>query len=349
MVRSRSAVFSFLVCAAAGSFAADVRPPRLVSTVRLEGGAADALDVRWLSDREVLLGAGRKGTFAYDVQSGATRTVVGGTGASGGFAYVARLGISPAYIVTAGLFGEVAWLSTAPGATLSPRVPFDMILDADVYDDTLVVLGARRDAKGKWAPEGAIAWIGSLRQNLRDLRPLHYSEFGSEPKSLNNCHYLGSGAARFLRDGTLLVIPTVEQGMYLYDRSGKLLKTWPTEGLGFRDRCDLTAEQIVTYSVQPTARWKFLNSTTVLDEVIPLPGIAGGAGLIKRTQSGGAMRWTLHVLRDGKVQATYPLPVTAGERAALRADVRGRKVALLIIEYRTDKNPDGARLLFMEL
>ena len=54
---------------------------------------------------------------------------------------------------------------------------------------------------------------------------------GAEP--LDRCHFLNTGSVRFLRDGTLLVVPAVEQGMYLYERSGKLLKTWDMQPIGF--------------------------------------------------------------------------------------------------------------------
>jgi hypothetical protein len=221
-----------------------------------------------------------------------------------------------------------------------------MILDLDVYGDMLAVLGARRDSDGRWAPEGGIAWVGSLSKGLKDLRPIHYSETGSGAKALDRCHFFNTGAIRFMRDGSLLVVPGVESGMYLYERSGKLLKTWDTQPLGFYDRCEFSEAESQAMALAPSAKWQYLNTRTVLDDVIPL---AGGVGVFTRQFSNGKMHWTLSVVKDGRVEERIKLPFTGGERSFVRADVRGKQIALLLVEYATSKAPDGARLAIMEL
>jgi hypothetical protein len=344
---SNSRVFAALALLSALSAAAETPRLSVVSNTRLTGEAADALDIRWTSDHELLLAAGKKGVFRYDVGSRQTERVVADSRTREGFFFSARLAASRGYVVTGSHFAALAYMRNAAGASLSQPVPFDVILDLDVYGDTLAVLGARRDRKGNWAPEGAIVWIGSLMNGLRDLRPLHYSEAGPGAKPLDRCHFLDTGAVRFLRDGTLLVVPAVEQGIYLYDRSGALLHTWDSDTIGFHDRCDLTDDQFATFSLQPTPRWNWLNRQTILDDVVPLPD--GAVGFITRHYGNGAMHWSLVTVKDGKPLSRTPLPFTAHDQSLVRADIRGKQLAMLIVEYASGKVPDGARLAILEL
>jgi hypothetical protein len=301
--------------------------------------------VRWADAENVILAGAKQGVFRWHVPSGRTERIIGGSG-PGGFFFSSRLGYSSSYIVPGSPFMALAWTRNAPGATLSPHFPFDMILDLDVYGDMLAVLGARRAGDGRWAPEGGIAWVGSLSQGLKDLRPIHYSETGSGAKALDRCHFFNTGAIRFMRDGSILVVPGVESGMYLYERSGKLLKTWDTQPLGFYDRCEFSEAESQAMALAPSAKWQYLNTRTVLDDVIPL---AGGVGVFTRQFSKGKMRWTLSIVKDGRVEERIELPFTGGERSFVRADVRGKQIALLLVEYATAKAPDGARLAIMEL
>lgn len=318
----------------------------LRSETRLDGNLSDALDVRWADAENVILAVAKQGVFRRHVASGRTERLIGGSG-PGSFFFSSRLGYSSSYIVPGSPFMALAWARNTPGASLSPHFAFDMILDLDVYGDTVAILGARRASDGRWAPEGGIAWVGSLSEGLKDLRPIHYSETGSGAKALDRCHFFNTGAIRFMRDGSIVVVPGVESGMYLYERGGKLLKTWDTQPLGFYDRCELSEQQSHAMALAPTSKWQFLNARTVLDDVIPLPG--GGIGVFTRQFADDRMRWTLSVVRDGKVEQRIALPFTGGERSFVRADIRGKQIALLLVEYATSKAPDGARLAMLEL
>lgn len=165
-------------------------------------------------------------------------------------------------------------------------------------------------------------------------------------QALNRCHFFNTGAIRFLRDGSIVVVPGVEPGLYLYDRSGKLLKAWASAPLGYLDRCELEDEESLAMGVAPTGRWQYLNARTMLDEVIPL---RDAIGVFTRKHAQGKMHFTLSVVRDGKIQQRIALPFTGGERSFVRADVRGNQIALLVIEYASSKTPDGARLVLMEI
>jgi hypothetical protein len=333
------------LCCLSASAAHAALALKVRSETRLNGDLVDALDVRWANADEVVLAAAKNGVFRHRVSTGKTQRIIG-SAAPQGFFYSSRLGYSSSYIVPGSPFAALAWIRNAPDATLSPQFPFDMILDLDVYGDTLAVLGARRAGDGRWAPEGGIAWVGSLSKELKDLRPIHYSETGAGAKALDRCHFFNTGAIRFLRDGTLVVAPGVEPGMYHYERSGKLLKTWDTHPLGFFDRCEFTEKEAHAMATAPTATWQYLNARIILDDVIPL---AGGVGVFTRQFAKGKMRWTLSVVKDGRAEQRIELPFTGGERSFVRADVRGKQIALLLVEYATSKAPDGARLAIMEL
>lgn len=337
---------AFALCCLCLSTAQAAISLKLRSEARLAGDLADALDVRWANAEEVILAGAKRGVFRRNLRSGHTQRILDGS-APDGFFYCSRLGYSSSFLVPGSPFAALAWRRNTPGASLSSQFPFDMILDLDVYGDTLAVLGARRADDGRWAPEGGIAWVGSLEKGLKDLRPIHYSETGSGAKALDRCHFFNTGAIRFQRDGSLLVVPGVEPGMYLYERSGRLLKTWDTQALGFYDRCEFTEKQSHAMAIAPTATWEYLNARTVLDDVITLPG--GGIGVFTRTFTNGAMRWTLSVVKDGNVEQRIALPFSGGERSFVRADVRGKQIALLLVEYATPKTPDGARLAILEL
>lgn len=313
------------------------------SETQLTGPLVDALDVRFADADTLILAAAKQGVFRRSLATGRTERILDGT-APDGFFYCSRLGYSSSFLVPGSPFAALAWRRNTPGATLSAQFPFDMILDLDVHGDTLAVLGARRADDGRWAPEGGIAWVGSLEKGLKDLRPIHYSETGSGAKALDRCHFFNTGAIRFLRDGSILVLPGVESGMYLYDQAGKLLKTWSSEGLYF-DRCEFTEPQAHAMAIAPTALWRYLNARTILDDIIPLPG---GIGVFTREFVQGKMHFTLSFMKDGKVEQRLALPFTGGERSFVRADIRGKQIAVLIVEYGTSAKPDAARLAIVE-
>jgi len=318
---------------------------KVLSEAPLTGELADALDVRFADADTVILAVAKQGVFRRNLQTGRSEQILG-SASPHGFFFSSRLGYSSSFLVPGSSFAALAWRRNMPGSSLSPQFPFDMILDLDVYGDTLAVLGARRSEDGRWAPEGGIAWVGSLEKVLKDLRPIHYSETGGGARALNRCHFFNTGAIRFLRDGSILVVPGVEPGLYLYDRAGKLLKAWASAPLAYSDRCELEEEQSLAMGVAPTALWQYLNSRTMLDEVIPL---RDAIGVFTRRYSQGKMHFTLSVVRDGRVQQRIALPFTGGERSFVRADVRGKQLALLVIEYASSKTPDGARLVLMEI
>ena len=212
-----------------------------------------------------------------------------------------------------------------------------------------VILGSRTE-KGKWAPDGAIAWAGSLGMGLRDLRPVLFSTQGPKAEVISRCGFLEPGALRFFADGSFFIVPGVEPGAYLYDRTGKLVHTWQTSGLGFVDRCDLSEKQVVTFSADPEQRARWRAGKVMIDDVLPTPD---GPALLLHEYRDGTARWTMLVLRRNGKPQRIALPFSVpSDVASLRADIQGKRIVFLVRTFgswRKNAQPQSARLIVAEL
>ena len=300
-----------------------------------------ALDIRWGDADQLVIAAGRQGVFGLSAGAAPpeVKRIVGGNTDTNGFWFAARLARSPEYLVVASPVHNLTWLR-AGASTPAPAFPIAAITDLDVRGDRLVVLGARRgdDPQSTWSPDSAIAWLGSLDHDLQDLRPILYSvtEHG---QSMADCSFFEHGGARFLRDGSLLVIPGVEDGVFLFDAQGKLQRTWEADQVGLDVGCGPAADP---QNHSRFARdWRlrhvgFLNQRRILDEILDLPQ---GPGLVVRTVAAGTTRWQLRTLPlHGGPATVYDLPVTSPSPFShLRGDVADtppHPIALLLLEYR---------------
>jgi len=209
-------------------------------------------------------------------------------------------------------------------------------MDIDVAGDRLLVLGTRMDYNApsghQFAPDGTIAWIGSLDKDLSDLRPVLADARGAGAPDYSACSTFGMGAVRFLGAGSFIVVPGVQPGAYLYDARARLVRTWDTVGLGLDSDCaSLTEEQIGTMAVDFTARAAWLNRRRTLEEVLPLPE---GPGLVVRRVVEGRVRWRLEVLGNSGVVGSYEIPIVPDSlRTHLRGDVRNGKIAFLVVSH----------------
>lgn len=330
--------------------AAAALPPAVIKVVSdqpLPASLSRASDVRWADDQTVYLSLVREGTVqvAVDPLGGKVREVIPGSTKPGEFWASFRLGASSRYLAVAAPFGSLTWL---PLGRPQPRKELELdVMDLDVREDRLVALGARRDDRGQWAPTGAIAWLGSLDQELRDLKPVLFDNRGPGAPSLNACGSFELGAVRFMNDGSFLVVPGVQPGVHLYDASGKLLRTWDTGTLGIDTDCpSLTAEQARRLQ-EPVARVAWLNQQRTVDDVLSLPQ---GPALLVKHVTAGQTRWDLKVLHRQGGHSAHPLPVSySGFRGSLRADMRGDRVAFLRIGYSQDGTRSEARLVLARL
>jgi hypothetical protein len=200
--------------------------------------------------------------------------------------------------------------------------------DLDVEGDRMLVLGLRRGDNGKLAPDGGIGWLARLTDRLAGLRTVQVSVSGAGARGLDACAGMGLGRVRFLLDGSFVIVPGAEPGIFLRDRRGRLLKTWPADLVGFDAGCPISESEVLRFSASTAARYSWINQRRVLDEVLPLPQ---GIGFVVRRRSQGVTRWQLSVLSpEGKV-VRYDIPVTSpSEYARLAGDARGGRIALLV-------------------
>lgn len=319
---------------------------QVVSDRVLQGDAARALDVRWASDGSVYVSSYFSGVQQVNTASGKVAPA----------AFVqpgrncpscSRLGVSERYVVTAFPVYQLTWKEWKRSQI--NNYVFDAVVDLDVKGDRLLMLGSRTEG-GRWAPDGAIAWIGSLDKQLKDLRPVLFSRRGSKAETISRCGFLEPGAVRFSSDGSFVIVPGVEPDIYLYDRTGKLVHTWQTSSLGFVDRCDLTEPQVHALSADPEQRARWRAARVMVDDVLHTS--AGPALLLHEFRSGAA-RWTMVILQRNGPPRRIVLPFSIpSDVASLRADIRGNRIAFLIRtlgQWRPKATPAAARLIVADL
>lgn len=314
----------------------------LIAEVPLPDAIEWAMDVRWHSDDAVLIAAGQAGVWQVPVNSPDVKShavIPGGRGA-GKIWMASRLGYSDTHLATAPPALTLAWRTS----DRMYQEEFAVVVDLDVSGDRVAVLGAQRDRQGRFAADGAIAWQGRLATDLRDLKPVTYALAGAGAQPMADCWTLEPGAIRFLSDGSLIVVPGVEPGVFWYDSSGQLQRAWESERVGLegetcsRDRDDLASN--------PEAQFAWTNQRTTLDDILPL---SIGPGLVLRQRSENVTRWRLQVLsQNGDVlPATIPVTSPTG-RGHLRGDVRGDRVVLLLSQYGIGKPAARPRLMLFE-
>ncbi len=323
------------------------RSLRILSDRPMPPALGTAFDVRWADDTSLYLSMGRAGTFraSIDLDHPQITKIISGMMEPGG-SFSSWLAASSEYLVTGGPFW-VTWRTISDPTRAEEG--FDSIQDIDVMKDQFLIVAARRGAKGEFAPEGAIAWLGSLRRQLSDLRPVTYDATGPGAKNLGACTNFGIGGARFLRDGSFLIVPGVQPGIHLYNPQGKLVRAWDSALVGLDADCgSLSMEQIRRYAVDLQGRSAWINQRRTLDEILPLPQ---GPGLVVRSVSQGQVRWDVKVLEKNGDITEYHIPVQSQSAGSqLRGDVRGNKIAFVMSAFERDgMKTAGPRLVIAEV
>jgi len=327
----RSVFLPLLVLTLFGG-AAECQEWKILKSFPLPAELRWAQDARWASETSAFVSSGRSGVYEVPLAAAVKpRRIIEGAGPQG-FWFSARLATSARHVLTAAPINGFAWWDRSTGQKVDENA-FAVVMDVDLHDDRVAILGADRDAEGRFAPEGAIVWWGPLNGSKKlDLQPLFFSTAGSGVKPMAQCHYLETGAVRFTPSGELVVLPGVEPGVFLFDKKGKLLRTWATERLGVVDRCALSEQQFLSMSSQPGPRWEWLQRRKVVDDVVVL---RSGPALIIRTVSGSATHWDLVELQSdsGTKRVTLPI-VSVSPLAHLRADVDSKgRLMVLRLEY----------------
>lgn len=309
------------------------------------------VDIRWDGDENILIAACRDGTLRVPASDRGGHSQLERAYAPlpdmGSMGMQYQLGISPEFLVAAAPGHLISWI---PRALPDPKpvsidMDFNTIIDLDVHEDRLLILGLRQLEKGKLAADGAIAWTAKLGRKLTYVQPVQFSISGPGAHATDACSEMQMGKVRFLPRGAFVVVPGGEPGIFVHDASGKLVKTWQAETVGFDAGCPITDDEMYKYSADIHARYRWLNQHRVLDEVLPLPG---GIGFVIRTRANGLTRWQLKVLSpEGKV-IPYDIPVTSpSEYARLAGDVRGNRIAFLLSLDTFDTPPAGSQYLIV--
>jgi hypothetical protein len=299
-----------------------------------------AVDVRWAGDHSVYLSLKKSGVVEYSLDGKAPlKQMIPGSKEPGGFWLSYHLAVSPRYLVDGSPLFALTWRPL--DSTVRKDVPFEGIDDLDIQGNKVAVVGVRRGADRTFAPDGAIAWIGSLDKDLTDLKPLLFDAGGAGAPSANACGILMLGATRFLPDGSLWVAPGIQPGLYRFDPQGKLLQTVDTVKVGVDTDCAGVSKDLATAMKQkypPRLAW--VNARRIVDDVLPLPS---GPGLLIRSLQQGQVRWTLKVLHPDSSVAIYDVPVHAQTPFAhLKGDLRQGRLVLLCWENAEDGLPDHA-------
>lgn len=279
-------------------------------------------DIRWDGDDRLLISDLREGIARVTVTDSASPEWLpewpAGHAPGSRYMYIGRSG---RFIAAADLAFGMRWLGTDPGDAIVSQA-IEYVADLDVHGDRLLVAGLRRDENGQLGADGAFAWTGSFADGaLRPVLPF------TNRAAIENCAGFHLATVRFLSDGSFVIVPGAEPGVYLYDAQGRLKRNFATEALNLVGDCELTREEQSLLSTDAGARQRWINRRRIIDEVVELPS---GPALIVRTRDEHVTRWELVPLATGEPR---PLPVTsASPWAHVAADARGGRIALLLAD-----------------
>jgi hypothetical protein len=302
-----------------------------------------ALDLRWATPKSVYLADPFHGIFEITLETPVTQTLFLEGGRTSLVFMPSRLAVSPETFVVAAPVLQLAWGQRANAPTPN-LLSIAFVLDVDVHQDRVLILGARKNESGRLAPDGVIAWVGLVSDGLSTLKPVLVSKDGIGARSMDHCGILGSGAVRFQNDGSFVVAPGVERGIYLYGAAGKLRKAWDTASLGLHNTCEMERQQAWNLSADPEARKTWINQRRVVDDVLALPD---GPALIVRERVETVTRWSLVRLYLDKAASSQDLPmISESDAHRLKGAVLGRKIAFLMTdEFSNPDLADPPRLL----
>lgn len=310
-------------------------PLRITSERALPESLRKAIDVRWATDQSVFLALLTQGVAQAPVQeNGPAQTeMIPGMYRPGGFWLSSRLAASPLYLVASAPGRSLTWKSLATGERIEDY--YEFVVDLDVTGDRILLLGAVKDEKGTFSPDGAIAWVGTIGKKLSGMKPLLYDAAGRGAPNLNACATFEMGAVRFLPNGSFIVVPGAQPGAHLFNSGGKLIRTWDTGLLGIDTDCHgLRGQQMQQMAVDYGKRAAWLNQRRTLEDILPLPE---GPGLIVRKAGPGKkVSWELIVLGSGQpFRHTIPI-VSQSELDHLKGDVRGDRIVFLVSAFEKD-------------
>lgn len=307
-------------------------------------------DVRWPEEGVAWVAAGKEGTFAVNLNEPEKPPLLLVESPPGSMGLHFHLAWAAPRFWLAAPVRALGWREMRDGQLLPGGYTpgLDTIRDVDAFAGRALVLGASRGKDGSFCPDGAIAWLGTIAGRELALKPVMFSSSGPGAQNLDYCGVFDGSKARFLADGSFLIVPGVQPGVFWYDPEGKLKRSWTSEELGIAGGCGLSTADAYRYSEDEAARYRErINQRVNVDEILVLPQ---GPALVTRRWQEGAVRWgLLRLAASGEVKSES-LPISSpAERAHLRGDTRGSKALLLVSAYDPDGKAPPPKLLILEL
>jgi hypothetical protein len=291
-----------------------------------------ATDVRWAGDDSVLIS---------DLERGIGQATLPASGEVNvswlpEWPRPAGAGLQPKHIAFSGdriVSGDMAFMLQwhARHGHESGQIPVEYIADLDLNGDQLLVSGMRRDQAGNMGLDGAMAWLGSLTAGEAGLKPI--LPFHSEDEIMR-CSGFGLGVVRFLRDGSFIVVPATEPGVFLFSPDGHLRRTWQSDAIGVEATCGLSKDQRPAFARSPATRQEWVNRRPMIDEVIETPD---GPAVVIRSRGKEKTTWEMVVLNgDAGVRVALPFS-SSSPWAHVAADTRGRRTVFLVADRLLDR------------
>lgn len=308
------------------------RTLRVLSRTALPTARSVARDIRWASADSVYVVHAFDGVSEVGFDGLKKRVMLPNSGQLG-MSFFGHLAVSDQTLAVTALAFSVAWRPLKTGANKSFQVktgPFGVPEAMDLQGDRVLLLGMRDNVYLPEVPaNGEVAWLGTLSSGLDDLRPVFYDRSGPRLPTYRQCQGAAIGAARFLADGSFVIVPGFERGVHLFSANGRRLRSWKSEDLGADSDCSgINDEQRKELVTKPAAWERWLNRHRIVDDVLPLPQ---GPGLLVRSWGeSGQVHWQLKVLQGSRVE-TWTVPII-GQRPTdrLRGDVRAGRIAFLL-------------------
>lgn len=195
-------------------------------------------DLRWLGQDQLRLGVEEGGVFSWrigDDQGLLAASLAGADGYHRGFESYSR--------VAGGSTGSVAFAGGVFGVYLKSGRRFDtlkaieIVGDVDRRGDLTAVVGLSRSEDGGW--EDHIAWL--FKDEEPEPRNLLPTRDGGE--TMGHCWHAEVSVIRFISDERILVVPGLEPGVFVYDRSGELVESLGTDTFTADAGCGLEPEK----------------------------------------------------------------------------------------------------------
>lgn len=332
---------------------ASTAPPICVAperTVTLPKTLRRARDVRWGPNGAVYLTAGDAGVVLFDPTRSdpPLQLLVPDTQRPQGIWIPWEIGASEQFVAVGGAVYEIGWRKAPPEGIVGvgSKEAFEAAFDLDLQRDRILVLGLKRDEADRLAPKGELAWIGSLSSDFSDKRPVFFSADGPGARRADACLHMDFGSVRFLPNGDFTVLPHFEEGVYLYDPTGALLRTWSSSDVGFASGCPVTEIEKHLLSKDEERRWQWVNQRSTVDDILPFEE---GPGILIRSVVEGKVGWELALLHQNGQIERCRLPVVAtAPTAHIRGDIgpAGSVLLVQILHHRGSTPPMEPQLLF---